>query len=727
MEKLLFTNVDASGTDKESWCRYEPTLGKGKIDASAKSKGTQFDCYRAFRIDDGNNYSFAYNKGLNALVLTERGTMRASGFVMVVSGSELFEERYAAGYIGSKKPDWMPSGGTIFESEMESNLNDTSWLKYDVPKTANTKYIREKIVPFIFLLLKLKRDNNSKKLVCICESNSEITEMEGLLKSSLMALPIRLSNQYSFISNATAEQLEISDVSCITQKAFERCTDLNKDNFIIVKYPFPIIDAEQLSKSSFCQYIFDDGIIPKDINPEICSVEELERVASDIRLENYCKNRIPCEEVAKAFELYDAAHADYIASSPNIFAAFTQLAYEVYLSKFYSQTDKATLMRLQQFIDKQESGHKDTTYVLNSNELLSELMQEQDNLAVEHLSRLLEFAVNESGISVAQKKHIIDLLCGKVNNISGLLPLFERLVEGLGQQRFIDFLRLVGTPENEEWKNIIVNKVICSDKDFYGLSTYFAVREDNTKLWLFEAIISQRELQSIEDISTWLSLKEKCGKKAYEVEQSLLKDKFLHELESFLEKIEFYKPAEQVLKSIGDDQLEQIFSAAEKFEYSNKSFNTQRDRIIQLTKKETAIITLKNRALIPLRGKRQVKASDKLIQKATLNHFATNTPALLFLFLILQMAAIIFAFFFTADFAIWEILGALSGTLSAASIRILFIGIPLLICLAIYISVIMHGRQYETQIVAIRSFSISTLSVLLPIAVFLLTTGIIFH
>ena len=74
-----------------------------------------------------------------------------------------------------------------------------------------------------------------------------------------------------------------------------------------------------------------------------------------------------------------------------------------------------------------------------------------------------------------------------------------------------------------------------------------------------------------------------------------------------------------------------------------------------------------------------------------------------------------------------EILSALSGTLSAASIRILFIGIPLLICLAIYISVIMHGRQYETQVVAIRSFSISTLSVLLPIAVFLITTGIIFH
>lgn len=727
MEKLLFANVDVNGTDQQSWCRYEPTLGKGKIDTKTTSKGSQYDCYHTLSLASDDTYTFAYNHELDALVLTEKGTMRSSGFVMVVSGGELFVDRYAAGYIGSTKPGWIPTGGTIFESDMESNLSDISWLQYLVPKKVNSKFIREKIVPLVFLLLNIKRDSGKKKLVCICKSSSELNEMEGLLKRALMALPLQLSNQYSFNTNATADQLKISDVSCITEKAFEKESNIDEGNLVTVKYPFGQLDAEQLSESSFCQYLFEDGIIPKDIDPNICTVEELERSVSDIRLENYCKNRISCEdeEVAKAFRFYDAAHEEYIATSTIIPAAFTQLAYDVYFSKYYSQVNTGLLARLRRFIS-QESNNVDVSMILDSDELLTQLLQEEEG-AINHLYDLYAFLSGESGISDKLRKSILNLMYGKVKDINCLLPLLTKVVERMNFQEFTAFLKLSKAPDIDEWKNIIVNKVIKFDTANNGLNAYLSVRGADPISWLFESIVAKMKIQSFVDIGAWVEFKGKLDNKLHTKEHSILNAQFASTFEGFLDTIEFYKPANQVLVNIENNSLELIFSAAEKFDYSAKRFVSQRNKIIQLTKRENAIETLRSRALIPLRGKKQVNTSEKLVQKAKLNHFVTNTPGLLFIFLLIQMVALISAFYLTANLAVWDILSAITQTISAEKIRILFIGIPLALCLGVYIGVIAYGQQYEARLVAIRAFSISNLTIILPIVVFLLTTGIMFH
>ena len=384
------------------------------------------------------------------------------------------------------------------------------------------------------------------------------------------------------------------------------------------------------------------------------------------------------------------------------------------------------LQRLKSFISI-SSNSNDTIITLSANELINELAQEEEYAAIQHLSILSSFVIEDIGISNEQKAAIIDLLSGRASNFDRLLSVFAGYIEGLDKIGFEKIMSHSLDSENAAWRRIITEKAIDLDAGNGGLDVYLTIRGTKAKLWLFRAIIASMSLQSIDDANAWMIFKEKLNKASCNEEIAVLVATFATLFEELLSTIGFYNNADTALANIGVKPLEQIFTAAEKFEFTINKFSSQRSKIILLTKRENALATLRYKALIPLRGKKQVKSSEKIIKKAMLNHIATNTPALLFLFLMLQMVAIIFAFYFTADFAIWEILGALSGTLSAASIRILFIGIPLLICLAIYISVIMHGRQYETQVVAIRSFWISTLSVLLPIAVFLLTTGIIFH
>ncbi len=727
MDKLLFANIDTNGTDGECWCRYDESLSKGKIDEKAENLGMQYDCYRASKVSDNDNYAISYNQNLKAIVLTQKGSTRSSGFILVASGAELIESNHAAGYIGSKKPKWMPVGVKLTHKAVESSLNDVTWLKNTAAKRVNAAYIREKLIPLVFYLLAYKKNVDEKRLVFICDTIEELQEMEGLLKLALMALPRSLANQYSFNTNATAKQLDFSDVSCITGKAFEKCSESIKSAINQVKYPLPSIDESIISRSSFCQYLFEDGIVPKEIDPSISSVEELERAVSDIRLSNYCKNRIPRDEVEKAFRLYDAAHKDYIDAHPEIAKAFAQLAYDVLFSRSFSQgCDIQLLQRLKSFISI-NSNYNDTIVTLSANELINELAQEDERAAIQHLSTLSSFTIEDIGISNEQKAAIVDLLSGRASNFDRLLPIFAEYIEGLDRKGFESIMSLSLDSENAAWQRIIADKVIRLDSGSGGLDIYLTIRGTSAKLWLFKAIVSAMSLQTIEDTNSWVIFKDKLNKASCNEEITVLVASFATLFEELLNTIGFYNNADAALASIGHKQLELIFTAAEKFEFITNKFNTQRSKIILLTKRDNALATLRYKALIPLRGKKQVKSSEKIIKKAMLNHVATNTPVLLFLFLMLQMAAIIFAFYFTADFAIWEILGSLSGTLTAASIRILFIGIPLLICLAIYISVIMHGRQYETRVVAIRSFSISTLSVLLPIAVFLLTTGIIFH
>lgn len=727
MDKLLFANIDTNGTDRECWCRYDESLSKGKIDTKAENLGMQYDCYRASKVSDDDNYAISYNHNLKAIVLTQKGSTRSSGFILVVSGSELIENNHAAGYIGSAKPEWLPVGAKLTHKAVESSLNDITWLKNTAAKKANTTYIREKLIPLMLYLLEYKKNPGTKRLVFVCNTVGELKEMADLLKSALMALPRCFANQYSFNTNATAKQLEFVDVACITEKAFEKCSESIKSIINPVKYPLSSMDESIISRSSFCQYLFEDGIVPKDIDPSISSVEELERAVSDIRLSNYCKNRIPCDEVEKAFRLYDAAHNDYIDLHPEITRAFVQLAYDVLFSRSFSQGyDTQLLLRLKPFISI-SSNYNNTIITLSANELINELVQEDERAAIQHLSTLASLAIENAGVSNEQKVAIVDLLSGKASNYDRLLPIFSRYVEGLDRKGLENIMSLSLDSENEAWQRIIADKVIILDADNKGLEVYLTIRGTTAKLWLFKTIVASMTLQSIEEANSWVIFKDKLNKASCNDEIAVLVASFATLFEELLSTIGFYNNADAALASIGHKQLEQIFTAAEKFEFTTSKYNTQRSKIILLTKRDNALATLKYKALIPLRGKKQVKSSEKTIKKAMLNHIATNTPALMFLFLMFQMAAILFAFYFTADFAIWEILSALSGTLSAASIRILFIGIPLLICLAIYISVIMHGRQYETQVVAIRSFSISTLSVLLPIAVFLLTTGIIFH
>lgn len=727
MDKLLFANVDIYGSDRECWCRFDERLGNGEIDNKAKELGARYDCYRATKASDKDDYAISYCQGMKAVILAQKGTSRLSGFILVVADSELIENNHAAGYIGSEKPAWIPQGSKLTNKIIEDNLHDISWLKYTASKKLNAAYIREKLIPLVFYLLEYKKNPEEKRLVFVCDTVKELQEMAGLLKSALMALPRCLANQYSFNTNATAKQLELSDVSCITVKAFEKCSESIKSTINPVKYPLPSMDESIISRSSFCQYLFEDGIVPKEIDPSISTVEELERAVSDIRLSNYCKNRIPLDEVEKAFSLYDAAHKDYIDLNPEIAKAFTQLAYDVLFSKNFSQSCEGQLLqRLKSFISI-NSNYNDTIITLSANELIDELIQEDELAAIQHLATLTSFVIGDISISNEQKAAIVDLLSGRASNFDRLLSIFSGYIEGLDKIEFEKIMSHSLDSENAAWRRIIADKAIGLDADNGGLDVYLTIRGTDAKLWLFKALIASMPLQSIEDVNGWVIFKEKLNKASCNEETEELVALFATLFEEFLSTIGFANNADAVLASIGHKQLEQIFTAADKFEFSTPEFDAQRKKIILLAKRENALATLKYKALIPLRGKKQVKSSEKIIKKAMLNHVATNTPALLFLFLMLQMAAIIFAFYFTADFAIWEILGALSRTLSAASIRILFIGIPLLICLAIYISVIMHGRQYETQIVAIRSFWISTFSVLLPIAVFLLTTGIIFH
>lgn len=727
MEKLLFANIDTNGTDRECWCRYDESLSKGKIDAKAENLGMQYDCYRASKVSDDDNYAISYNQNLKAIVLAQKGSTRSSGFILVASGSELIEDNHAAGYIGCSKPEWLPVGVKITHKVVESSLNDVTWLKNTAAKKASPTYIREKLIPLIFYLLEYKKNPNEKRLVFVCNTIEELQEMAGLLKSALMALPRCLANQYSFNTNATAKQLEFADVACIIGKAFEKCSESIKSSINPIKYPLPSIDESIRSRSSFCQYLFEDGIVPKEIDQSISSVKELERAVSDIRLSNYCKNRIPLDEVEKAFRLYDAAHKDYIDSKPEIAKAFTQLAYDVIFSKNFSQSfEEQLLQRLKSFIST-NSNYNDTIITLSANELIDELIQEDAQAAIQHLATLSSFVIGDIGISNEQKAAIVDLLSGRASNFDRLLSIFSGYIEGLDKIGFEKIMSHSLDSENTAWRKIIAEKAINLDAGNGGLDVYLTIRGTKAKLWLFKAIIASMSLQSIDDVNSWVIFKEKLNKASCDEETKELVASFATLFKEFLSTIGFNNNADAVLASIGHKQLEQIFIAADKFEFSTSDFDAKRKKIILLTKRDNALATLRYKALIPLRGKKQVKSSEKIIKKATFNHVVTNTPALLFVFLMLQMAAIIFAFYFTADFAIWDILGALSGTLSAAAIRILFVGIPLLICLAIYISIIMHGRQYETQVVAIRSFFITTLCVLLPIAVFLVTTGIIFH
>ena len=724
MENLLFANVDVNGVDKQGWCRYEAVLEKGKIDAKANTIGMRFNCYHARCVSSDDLNVFAYSHEAEALVLTENGTKDSSGFVLVAAGSELFvENKYAAGYIGSTKPWWIPAGGTVFEKEMAENLSDTSWLHYSVPKKAPPKVIKEKLAPLIFHLLSIKRNGGNKKLVCICKDASEMSEMWKLLKRALMALPFQLSNQYSFVINATAEQLEISDVSCVTRKAIERADIIGKENLLLLEFPYEPMDEEQLSESSFCQYLFEDGVIPNKLDPCISTVEELERTASDIRLENYCRNRISCTEADKAIRLYNAANKDFIASSSSICRAFAQLAQDIFFSSFYSQVDTKTLGELVRFLNQEGNDNK-ALDAIDADVLLNELLQENNDSAVQHLCDLYKYLTETEYVPQRQKELIINLLFGRVNDAEKLFPIWRQFIERLDLRDFEEFLQL-SEVSNMQLREAIVDKALKLDESNGGLNIYLNISEDNTPEWLFSSIVTRMTMRSVEELDGWMEFKEKLDATSYPEESLILDKKFSSSFEALLNRIGFYKSADQVLEAIKTNVRETIFSAAEKFNYSTKRFIEQRNKIIQLAKRDEAIESLKSRALIPWR-KKQVKAPEKLVKKSTLNHLKINMPVLL-LCLFVQLIVAIGIFYLTANLAIWDILSAITHVFSVAEIRTLFVGIPLIVCMVIYIIVIWRAKQYEAKLVAKRACAISTLTVIMPIILFLLTMGILFH
>lgn len=725
MDKLLFANIDINGTDFERWCRCDKDQSKGTIDKKANVLGSQYERYRAFEVGNGDNYSIAYDKVLKAIVLTQRGSSYSSGFILVASGLEL-ENRHAAGYIGSTTPEWLPVEKKITCRVVEENLNDTTWLKYTATQMASATDIRKKLIPLVFSLLEYKKSSPANRLVFVCDTTEDLQKMADILKSALLALPCCLANQYSFNTNAVADQLYFLDVACMSKEAYKNCDESLKSAIKAAQYPLSAMDESIISSSSFCQYLFEEGIIPQGISPEISTVEELELSVADIRLENYCKKEISCDEVEKAFSLYDAAHKDYIASSPSIIKAFTKLSYVVYFSENYSRNEKF-LERIRNYILDSKNMYNDINFSIDENKLTNELIKEQPDEAAKHLSALFSFVSVEEGIPDVPQQAITKLLCGEITNIAQFKPIFLEFIKKLSEQELEKFLQLPCEVKNEKWISIVVDKIIGVAPSNKGLDFYIKIRGEQPKQWLFNSLLKRMKMSSFEDIGIWIAVKNSLVSNAYNDEVSLLEENFIVEFEDFLKSQKFYESADSVIEKITNNHLKQIFDIAKIFKYAKNDFNLQKERIFILNKKADALSVLRDRALMVISKKKKSNKPEKIIQKARMNHFITNIPIILFGILFVQMLFMFFAYYFSADLAIWDILSALTTNLSAATMHIFCIGISMLVCLVIYIGVILSSKQYNSKLTAIRAFEISTLIVFVPLGVFLVTAGVIFH
>lgn len=724
----------------------------------------------------------------------EAGVRRKSGIIYVYTDSEFVSKNIIAKSIGCYLPNSLSQdlnppyciSGKNIEKYLKQNPIDLGWFtsrdNYDDSHDLKTVVIP--ILDQILQLLLNKEELNRKKKLnrkkclfvkgdkqkhkkyqliketkrkfkqrlqykrCLLVSEkNDVSKLGKLLKRVLLTLPRAIANQFSFNTNACAnEALKNIDIACIGNWGKFHLPDNYKDKFEIINIDNEIKDYTPVTITG--KYILDKNDIPKALKESSANTASaLEASIAEIKLNDICKNGINYSIIHDVLDLYKS-----ISDKTKIIEIkdkLTSAAYSILLSKEYFLIDKTDRDELAEFLTVDKKLKKDLTQLL-----LEAINTVDDEKGSEYLLFLFKLLNNDC---VAKNTCVIKkisnfLYLGEwINSKESTIKLFFDKLENFEQ-----YLGSLPAKINDILKAIIIARLKEEYVDGRSkIELYLRIRTKNN-IWLEEYIFNSDSLTSYEDLITWeesyKKIKSENTENVRNKELIFLKKQFNELFLSFIEDIDFFnKDASDLYKNVEIYKLGIIESVSTTFEFKNKALN---DKLAEIKKhcddeKEKDLVRnvlmyrrsqfllkahyptatmqdglFEKKRYSEKRIKEKLISLDKSQGKKTIHNtkikgnflqfFSGLSPYAFLSLLFFVVATLIFYVISGNDYG-WMLFESLIG-ISAEKIRIIFYSLVISACFATHLAwiILANKNDIAEKTVAKKAFFISCIVFLLP-------------